>query len=242
MQVPGPAGTQQALHDGVRDILKGLLAAADEPIAGGRHKVFGNHALAVIPQTSTIASHLPRAYGVAWAIGNAATGGPATQWPIDALAVCSFGDASLNHSTAQGAINSAAHAAHRGTALPLLLVCEDNGLGISVPTPRGWVEASLSSHPGVPYLRAEGTDPLAVYESTEELADYVRNERRPAILHVRTVRYGGHAGTDVEAAYRTVAALRADRRARPDHRHGRRPRRRRLGFAERARAPPDHVP
>ena len=58
----------------------------------------------------------------------------------------------------------------------------------------------------MPYLRADGTDPLAVYEATEELADYVRNERRPAILHLRTVRYGGHAGTDVEASYRTAAA------------------------------------
>ena len=40
-QVPG--------HDGVRDVLLGLLAAADEPIAGGRHKVFGHPDLAVDP-------------------------------------------------------------------------------------------------------------------------------------------------------------------------------------------------
>ena len=46
---------------GVHDILAGMVAATDEPIAGGRHKVFGRHDLAVIPQTSTIASHLPRA-------------------------------------------------------------------------------------------------------------------------------------------------------------------------------------
>ena len=57
--------------EGVRDILAGVVAAADEPIAGGRHKVFGRHDLAVIPQTSTIASHLPRAVGVAFAIGRA---------------------------------------------------------------------------------------------------------------------------------------------------------------------------
>jgi 2-oxoisovalerate dehydrogenase E1 component len=200
-----------AFGDAVTDVLMGLLAAADETIAGGRHKVFGNHALAIIPQTSTIASHLPRAYGVAWAIGHAAAGGAPTVWPADAIAVCSFGDASLNHSTAQGAINAAAQAAHRGVGMPLLLVCEDNGIGISVPTPHGWVEASLASRPGVPYLRADGTDPLAVYECAEELADYVRTSRRPAILHVRTVRYGGHAGSDVEASYRTAAAIRADR-------------------------------
>ena len=55
----------------LRDVLLGLVAAADEPISGGRHKVFGNHGLAVIPQTSTIASHMPRAMGVAFAIERA---------------------------------------------------------------------------------------------------------------------------------------------------------------------------
>ena len=206
---------QVAGHDGVSDILKGLLAAADEPIAGGRHKVFGNADLAVIPQTSTIASQLPRALGVAFAIGVAGQLDVDTQWPPDALAVCSFGDASVNHSTAQGTINAAAQMAYRGVALPLLLVCEDNGLGISVPTPAGWVATSLSNRPGVPYLLADGADPLAVYEAAEELAELVRAEQRPAILHLRVVRYGGHAGTDVESAYRDAGSIRSDRDADP---------------------------
>jgi len=49
-------------------------AAADEPIAGGRHKVFGRHDLAIIPQTSTIASHLPRALGAISKSGS--------RWPL----------------------------------------------------------------------------------------------------------------------------------------------------------------
>jgi 2-oxoisovalerate dehydrogenase E1 component len=199
----------------VGDILKGLLAAADEPIAGGRHKVFGNADLAVIPQTSTIASQLPRALGVAFAIGAAGELDVETQWQPDALAVCSFGDASVNHSTAQGTINAAAQMAHRRVPLPLLLVCEDNGLGISVTTPAGWVAASLSSRPGLPYLFVDGTDPVGVYEAAEELAEVVREDRRPAILHLRVVRYGGHAGTDVESAYRDAVSIRTDRLADP---------------------------
>ncbi|NUR89535.1 MAG: MFS transporter, partial [Nonomuraea sp.] len=35
-------------EQGMRDVLMGLTAAADEPIAGGRHKVFGHPHLAVI--------------------------------------------------------------------------------------------------------------------------------------------------------------------------------------------------
>ena len=197
-------------HDGVRDVLLGLLASSAEPIAGGRHKVFGHAELAIIPQTSTIASHLPRALGVAFAIARARRLGLRTRWPDDAIVVCSFGDASLNHSTAQGALNAAAYTAHQRMRLPLLFVCEDNGWGISVPTPGGWVADALSSRRPMRYERVEGTDPIGVYDATEELADHVRTTGRPAILHLRVVRYGGHAGTDVESAYRAAASLRAD--------------------------------
>ena len=65
-------------------MLLGVTAATDEPIAGGRHKVFGHHDLAVIPQTSTIASHLPRAVGVAIAIDRARKLGVECAWPADA--------------------------------------------------------------------------------------------------------------------------------------------------------------
>src|SRR5581483_8468344 len=110
----------QVGRDGVPDILRGVTAAAEEPIAGGRHKVFGHHELAVIPQTSTIASHLPRAVGVAFAIERARKLGLDHAWEPDAVVACSFGDASVNHATAQAALNSSAALAHQGLPLPLL--------------------------------------------------------------------------------------------------------------------------
>src|SRR6185312_12126748 len=116
----------QAGRDGVPDILRGVTAATEEPIAGGRHKVFGNHDLAVIPQTSTIASHLPRAVGVAFAIERAKRLGVEQAWEPDAVVLCSFGDASLNHATAQAALNTTSFLAYEGQPLPLLFVCEDN--------------------------------------------------------------------------------------------------------------------
>jgi 2-oxoisovalerate dehydrogenase E1 component len=195
---------------GVHDILAGMVAAIDEPIAGGRHKVIGRHDLAVIPQTSTIASHLPRALGVAFAIGRAGRLGIESPWPADALAVCSFGDASANHAVATGAINTALHCAHQRLPLPLLFVCEDNGLGISVRTPTGWIESAYGSRPHLRYVSVDGSDPQAVLAVTTELGDWVRTRRQPAFLHLRTVRFGGHAGTDVESAYRSPTELRAD--------------------------------
>jgi 2-oxoisovalerate dehydrogenase E1 component len=195
---------------GVSDILAGVVAATSEPISGGRHKVFGRHDLAIIPQTSTIASHLPRAVGVAFAIDRASKLKVASPWPSDAITVCSFGDASANHSVATGAFNTAAYCAYQQLPLPLLFVCEDNGLGISVRTPGGWIESTFESRPHLRYAAVDGDDPVAVGDVASTLADWVRSKRKPAFLHLRTVRYGGHAGTDVEAAYRTVLELRAD--------------------------------
>ena len=58
--------------------------------------------------------------------------------------------------------------------------------------------------------RRTATTPAAALAATRALAEWVRENRRPAVLHLRTVRYLGHAGADVEAAYRTPAAVRAD--------------------------------
>ncbi len=195
---------------GISDILAGVVAATSEPISGGRHKVFGRHDLAIIPQTSTIASHLPRAVGVAFAIDRAAKLRVASPWPADAITVCSFGDASANHSVATGAFNTAAYCAYQRLPLPLLFVCEDNGLGISVRTPSGWIQSTFASRPHLRYEAVDGDDPASVGEVTSDLAEWVRSRRKPAFLHLRTVRYGGHAGTDVEAAYRSAVELRAD--------------------------------
>ena len=204
------ARAAQAGRDGVMDILLGMAAATDEPISGGRHKVFGNADLAVIPQTSTIASHPPRAVGIAFAIDRAARVGVGCRWPSDSIVVCSFGDASVNHATAQAALNTAAHCAHQRLPLPILFVCEDNGLGISVPSPAGWVETALRARPQLRVESADGADPEQTLAVARELADWVREQRRPAILHLRTVRYLAHAGADVETAYRGAKEIRAE--------------------------------
>jgi len=200
--------TQVAGQDPVGDLLRGMLARSTESIAGGRHKVFGNRALSIIPQTSTIASHLPRAVGLALSFALTAEIEPT--WPSDSVVVCSFGDASLNHSTAQGALNTAAIAAFRGDPVPILFVCEDNGLGISVPTPDGWVASSTRPRSDLLWATADGHDPGAVLDNTAQLAEEIRRTGRPGFLHLRCVRFLGHAGTDVEAAYRSPVDMRAD--------------------------------
>lgn len=201
-QVPGSTPLQ--------DVLLGLVAAADEPISGGRHKVFGNHALAVIPQTSTIASHMPRSMGVAFAIERGQRIGVRLAWPEDAIVACSFGDASLNHSTALGALNAAEYTVHQGLPMPALFCCEDNGFGISVRTPHDWVKTAWSDRPHLRYFSAEGADIAGVYDAALAAAEHVRGSRRPAFLHLRCVRFLAHAGTDAEIGYRSRAEIAED--------------------------------
>jgi 2-oxoisovalerate dehydrogenase E1 component len=199
----------RSLDDGLRAVLLSMLAGTADAASGGRHKVWGDAALAVIPQTSTIASHLPRALGVAMSVSRAKRLGVPARWPADAVTVCSFGDASLNHSTAAGALNAAGYTAEQGLPLPLLFVCEDNGIGISVRTPDGWV-AQAARRPGITYFAADGDDPDAVRATAAEAVALARRRRRPALLHLRTVRYLSHAGSDVETAYRAATELSAD--------------------------------
>lgn len=197
-------------QDPLRDVLLGVVAAAEEPIAGGRHKVFGNAGLGIIPQTSTVASHLPRSVGLAFSLGRAAALGANHEWEPDSVVVCSFGDASANHSTATGAVNTALYCAHQNLAMPLLLVCEDNGIGISVRTPPSWIETTYGQRPGLRFFQADGHDPVQCLEVSREAAEWVRRNRRPAMLHLRTVRLMGHAGSDVETSYRSGTEIRAD--------------------------------
>lgn len=196
--------------DPIRDVLLGVVAAAADPISGGRHKVFGSAAANVIPQTSTIASHLPRAVGLAFAIDRAARLDVPSPWPADSVVVCSFGDASANHSTAAGAINAAIHTARQGVAMPILFVCEDNGIGISVPTPAEWIRQAYGSRPGLAWFSADGCAAVDALTTANTAARWVRERRAPAFLHLRTVRLLGHAGSDVETAYRRPAEIAAD--------------------------------
>lgn len=201
---------QMQYPDAVFDVLLGMTASREEPIAGGRHKVFGNAKLHIPPQTSTIGSHLPKAVGMAFHLKRAARLGLTAGVPGDAVIMCSFGDASANHSTATGAINAACYIAHQGLPLPVLFVCEDNGLGISVKTAPRWIAQNFREKPGLEYFAVDGCDLLAATDVAREAVDYVRSSRCPAFLHLSVVRPLGHAGSDVALAYRTVDELRAD--------------------------------
>ncbi|HEX6255175.1 MAG TPA: thiamine pyrophosphate-dependent enzyme [Euzebyales bacterium] len=207
-------GRQTQGSDPVGDAVLSLLAAATDPVSGGRHKVWGSRPSWVVPQTSTIASHVPKATGFAFAHDLAVHIGVDVGLPDDAIVLCSFGDASANHASALAGINAARYTARLGSGVPVLFVCEDNGLGISVRTPSDWIAGSFSGLPDLTYVRASG-EVDEVWERVEQAVAHCRTRRAPVFVHLPTVRLGGHAGSDVESAYRSAREIADDVRRDP---------------------------
>ncbi len=201
-QVPG--------CDFVRDTMLSFAASREDPISGGRHKVWGSVALSVPPQTSTIASHLPKAVGAALTLRRAHRLGVDATRPADSIVACSFGDASANHAAAQTAFNAAGWAAHQRIPVPILFVCEDNGIGISVPTPGGWIATSFSQRPGLAYFQGDGLNLVEAYRAAREAVAHCRRHQCPVFLHLSVVRMLAHAGSDVETEYHTWEQIEAN--------------------------------
>lgn len=190
------------------DTMLSFVASSDDPIAGGRHKVFGNYELMVPPQTSTIASHLPKAVGAALSIGRAKDLKITENvMPADSVVICTFGDASVNHSTAVGAINSALWVAHQNIPLPIVFICEDNGIGISTRTPQNWLESQYRGRANLHYIICDGLNLCDTYAAAREAETYARVYKKPVFLHVKTVRLLGHAGSDMEMMYHTLPQI-----------------------------------
>ena len=202
-------------HVPLYDMLLSFAASSEDPVSGGRHKVLGSKAHNIPPQTSTIASHLPKAMGAAFSIGLAQRLDFAGILQSDSIILCSFGDASANHSTALGAINSAAWCAYQSIPMPIVFICEDNGIGISTSTPQGWIAANFSNRAGITYLACDGLSLLDTYQASRQAESIARAQQKPVFLHVRMVRLLGHAGSDSEFAYRKTSEIEAIERQDP---------------------------
>lgn len=194
--------------DAVKEILLSLTASSQDPISAGRHKVFGSVPLFIPPQTSTIASHLPKALGAAFSITRAKELNITSYLPSDSVILCSFGDASFNHASAQTALNAAQWMARQNYPLPLVFICEDNGIGISVPTPHDWIKSRMEVS-ALHYIAANGLHLPDLYRAAKEAEYYARHKKQPVFLHVKCARLLGHAGSDIESQYLSQRAIEA---------------------------------
>lgn len=118
-----------------------------------------------------------------------------------AIAVACGGDASVATAGFWAALNTAAT-----LCLPLLVVVEDNGIGISVPstlqTPNGDIAQNLASMNGLKTLAGDGAEPDEAWALLSAAVEHVRSKRRPVLLQLRVPRICGHSGGDAQP-YRT---------------------------------------
>jgi pyruvate dehydrogenase E1 component alpha subunit len=137
-----------------------------------------------------IASQVPHAVGLAW--GKKLRG-------ESACSLAFFGDGA----TSEGAFHEGANLAAVMGA-PAILLCNNNGWAISTPLSAQTRAATLADKArgyGMPGVRVDGGDVLAVYEATCEAAERARAGGGPTFIEAVTYRMAPHATADDPSAY-----------------------------------------
>ena len=118
----------------------------------------------------------------------------------DSVTVCSFGDGAVNAGNFGETMNLSAL-----WSLPIVFLVENNLYGMGTSLERHSAVTDLSRKAegyGVPGIRIDGMDLLAVRESVAEHIRIAREERRPTLIEAFTYRFRGHSAADPEV-YRT---------------------------------------
>jgi pyruvate dehydrogenase E1 component alpha subunit len=137
-----------------------------------------------------IATHVPHAVGLAW--GKKLKG-------ERAVSLVFFGDGA----TSEGAFHEGANFAGVMQA-PCVLFCNNNQWAISTPLSAQTRAAALVDKAvgyGMPGVRVDGGDVLAVFEATREAVDRARNGGGPTFIEAVTYRAAPHATADDPRVY-----------------------------------------
>jgi pyruvate dehydrogenase E1 component alpha subunit len=137
-----------------------------------------------------IGTHVPHAVGFAW--GSRLKG-------EDRVAIAYFGDGA----TSEGAVHEGATFAGV-TKAPAILFCNNNQWAISTPLSEQTAAPTLADKAvgyGMPGIRVDGGDVLAVYEATREAVERARAGDGPTFLEAVTYRAAPHATADDPSVY-----------------------------------------
>jgi pyruvate dehydrogenase E1 component alpha subunit len=144
-----------------------------------------------LPFSIVIGSHVPVATGIAMGIRYDGK---------DSVVLTNFGDGALS----QGAVNEAFNFAAVFKA-PIVFICENNGYAISVPVEKQAAVAELARRGpgfGIPSLRVDGNDVLAVIVAVREAVDRARRGEGPTLIECVTYRMSMHTTADDPRVYR----------------------------------------
>ena len=140
---------------------------------------------------SCIANQLTQAVGVAKACSLAGK---------DEIAVGFIGDGGTSEGDFHVALNTAAV-----LKLPVVFVCQNNQWAISVPLERQTLVTRIATKAkahGIPGVRVDGNDLLAVHRVAREAAERARAGEGPTLIECLTYRVGAHSTSDDPSRYR----------------------------------------
>jgi pyruvate dehydrogenase E1 component alpha subunit len=149
-----------------------------------------------MPFSIVIGSHVPVATGIAMGIKYDGK---------DSVVVANFGDGALS----QGAVNEAFNFAAVFKA-PIVFVCENNGYAISVPVEKQAAVTELARRGpgfGIPSIRVDGNDVLAVIVAVNEAVERARAGEGPTLIECVTFRMSMHTTADDPKVYREDAEV-----------------------------------
>jgi 2-oxoisovalerate dehydrogenase E1 component alpha subunit len=131
-------------------------------------------------------------HAVGWALGSKLDG-------AGACAIAYFGDGSASEGDFHEGANLAAV-----FGAPVVLFCQNNGWAISVPASEQYVApiAARAAGYGIPGLRVDGNDVLAVYAVTKQAVERARGGSGPTLIEAITYRIGAHSTADDDTRYR----------------------------------------
>lgn len=179
----------------VQELMLGEFGKAGDPNSGGRQmpKHWGCRRLRIVSQSSPVATQIPHACGLAWAMRVRREEG---------LVWVSFGDGVTSKGDFHEGLNFAG--IHK---LPIIFFCENNYYAISVPfskqSPVPSVADRAASY-GMPGISVDGNDVLAVYEASMKAAERALRGEGPTLLEAKTYRFSPHTSNDNDRRYRSA--------------------------------------
>jgi pyruvate dehydrogenase E1 component alpha subunit len=147
--------------------------------------------------SSCIGPQIPQAVGAAWAM---------KMRKAESIAVGFMGDGATSQPDFHAAMNFAAV-----FKTPCVLVCQNNHWSISLPVARQTASATLAVKGrayGMPSVRVDGNDLLAVFKVVAEATHRARCGGGPTFIEAVTYRIGAHSTSDDPTRYRTDEEVR----------------------------------
>lgn len=151
-----------------------------------------SRAVGQVSWSTCVGTQLPHAVGAAWAMRHRGE---------DAVSIGFTGDGATSHQDFHAAMNFAS-----AWRVPCVIVCQNNHWAISTPSSRQSGAATIADRAGaygMPSLRVDGNDVLAVRKVMLEAVERARTGQGPTFVECETYRQGPHTSSDDPRLYRT---------------------------------------